>query len=243
MADLKVIIGKIKEAKSRLTKSQLTFMLFSLSITIIQCGYKAYEHKAKISNTKAMQTYLSKESDRFLGNKDAPVELYILGDTTCGHCSGKYQCIEQLKEQDFFKKGKVKIVFKTLPSNIISFRAEQIIACLGKTNEAYYKILGAIFDNQRSILLDAKGDIKQVQDIAASMDNYLLKTEIMTQQEIDKCVTNEGIKNGIMKSTQELIKQFEISAVPVIYINGDKKNLYNCEQIKDALQLKIKEVN
>jgi protein-disulfide isomerase len=243
MANLKEIVNRLKEIKSKLTKGRLTFIVFTISISIAQCGYKAYDYKIKLDSKRVSKDYLSEDSDYFLGNKKAKTELYIVGDTTCTHCASKYACIEQLQQQDYFKNGKLKIIFKTVPSNLISFRAQQILLCAVKNSEGYYKILATIFENQKNIILNKQDEIKPVNEIVNTLDDYIVKTGIITQSEIDRCLTDNKIKNQVIENTQDVIKRFEISAVPVLYINGTKINVFSCEQIKNAVEENIKKIN
>ncbi len=243
MANLREIVNRLKEIKSKLTKGQFTFIVFTASIGIAQCGYKAYDYKIKLDSRRVSKDYLLEDSDYFLGNKKAKTELYIVGDTTCTHCASKYTCLQQLQQQDYFKNGKLKIIFKTIPSNLISFRVQQILLCAVKNSEAYYKILSTIFENQRNIILNEQDELKPVNEIVNTLDAYVVKTGIITQSEIERCLTDDKIKNQVIENTQDVIKKFEISAVPVLYVNGIKINAFSCEQIKNAVEENIKKIN
>ena len=191
------------------------YMLFATTLFFV-----GNECVAKIVDT------LEALEEKSIGEPNAPVKMLEFASLTCGHCARFHNEVMPRIKEKYIDSGLVFFTYKDFPLDKFALKAAIISRCSG--NENYFSFLD-VFYKKQSNWTRSQDPFKSLLKIA--------KVGGIKDEEIKVCVGNKSIEDGLLKDRLNSSKQYDITATPTIYLNGEK---YEGELSLEALELKIK---
>lgn len=147
-------------------------------------------------------------TEMVLGDPNAPVTMIEFASLTCPHC--KDFDVERLPDlkKEYIDKGLLKIIFRDYPLDGLALRASMISRCAGP--DKYFAYINAFFHQQSQWLTETPlEDMKRIARFAG-----------MSTSEIDQCLENKELQQGIVQMMQDASGALNINSTPT-FIIGD----------------------
>ena len=160
------------------------------------------------------------EGDMSVGPDTAKVTIIEYGSASCPHCAAFYKDVYVKLKTDYIDKGTVKFIFREYPHNDQGLAAFMVARCAPK--EKYFPLLDAFFTTQATWVPDALTGLKNIAQQAG-----------MSAADFDACLKNEKVVKGIMAVRDKASKNYGISGIPTIFVNGKS---YEGERTYDAMK-------
>lgn len=148
-------------------------------------------------------------ADRVLGDPDAPVTVLEYASYTCPHCAALHnEAMPEIKKR-FIDTGKAKLIFRDFPLDGVAARAGMIARCLPASR--FYPFVDVLFANQDqwSRASDPVVALKRLGRLAG-----------LGESEMEACLTNEPLLDGIIEMRMEGHQKYGVEATPTLVING-----------------------
>ena len=185
------------------------FSLFSLTV-LVSAAAVAMGNNAAIAVPRDIPAELRLQvNDRYLGEKDAPVQIVEYASMTCSHCADFHKNVAAKLKKEYVETGKVRFTLRDLPWDNMAFAVAKIARCAPA--EQHYSFVDAFFatrDNwiQADKPLDA---IKKTARLGG-----------MTPDAVDECLENEEIHAQIVAGKEVALEQLGVKGTPTVFING-----------------------
>ncbi len=131
-------------------------------------------------------------NDPVLGSKNAPITIVEYSDFQCPFCERAYSgAIASFKQSDYFKSGKVNLVYKEFPLNSIhpfAQKAAEAAECANRQGK-FWEYHNMLFENQQAL------------DIP-SLKSYATKVGLDTTK-FNKCLDSGEAKDEVDKEEQQ----------------------------------------
>ncbi len=164
-------------------------------------------------------------SDRIMGDPEASVTIIEYASLTCPHCAKFHaQTLPKIKE-DWIETGKVKMIYRDFPLDKYAASASMIARCAPK--DKYFTFLNAFYAQQKN-WSRAADPIKVLTQLAGLGG--------MSKEDVDACLANEALQDGILQMRLEGQMQYEVNSTPSIIINGKKITNLPYADITDLLE-------
>ncbi|MGH6913200.1 MAG: DsbA family protein [Geminicoccales bacterium] len=148
--------------------------------------------------------------EQALGDPNAPVTIIEYASLTCPHCATFHnEVLPELKEK-YIAPGKVRLVYRDFPLDQRALAAAALAHCAGP--DRYFGFLDVLFETQESW---ARAD-----DFVAALER-LGKLGGLSEQQIDACLADQQLADGILRTRLDAQNQYEISSTPTFVINGE----------------------
>lgn len=204
---LKYQNAKIEDLKPETNKQD------EVSKAVINNAEKASEKTYEASGLLKISS-----DDYTLGDKNAPIIMVEYASLSCPHCAAfNRESFGRIKEK-YIDSGKLLFVFRNFPLNQPALTGAMFASCIGKNdNEKYFKTIKNLFKTQDAWAFDSRFE-KRLEALA--------KLEGMSEQDFQKCINNEELKQNIL--TQRIIaaKSLNLKSVPSFFINGELSSGY-----------------
>jgi len=146
--------------------------------------------------------------DQALGASDAPVTIIEYSSLTCPHCAHFHrEVLPDLKER-YIVPGKVRLIYRDFPLDQRALTAAALAHCAGP--DRYFGLIEVLFQTQanwaRAETLDP---LKQLGRLAG-----------MGEQEIDRCLADDELMDGILQTRIEAQEQYDVGSTPTFIIDG-----------------------
>lgn len=145
-----------------------------------------------------------------IGDPDAPVTIIEYSSLSCPHCAQFHsEVLPGLKER-YVETGKVRFVFQDFPLDENSVNAAVIAHCSGP--DRYVGFLDVFFQTQASwaTAADPKSALKQLGKLGGLSDDQM-----------DTCLADETLVNGILQSRLDGQNEYKVQSTPTFVINGE----------------------
>jgi protein-disulfide isomerase len=143
-----------------------------------------------------------------LGDPGAPVTVVEYASMTCPHCARFHaQTYPELKAK-YVDTGKVYFVLREFPLDALAFAAIMLARCSG---DQFFPVVDTLFDHQAEWAF--------VQDPPAAIET-LLGPFGMGPQEIEACLGNDALFEGISWVVNRGSETFQINGTPTFFFNG-----------------------
>lgn len=149
--------------------------------------------------------------DRVLGKADAPLTIIEYASMTCPHCARFHESIFPLIKSDWIEPGKVKLIYRDLPTNPVSMALGVAVITQCAPKEQYFPILGALFKSQDKWMgaQDPLSEIKRTVGLAG-----------ITPGEVDECLKNKEMTQKLRDRADEGTRLYNVHSTPTLVVDG-----------------------
>lgn len=183
---------------------------------IIKDGFPVLSNTAQASSqnkefaTKtSADIMLSSDRTRILGDKNAPISIYIFSSATCSHCRDYHKFTLPKLERDFVSKGLVNVVYVHLPMDVTSMRVAKLSYCIAPEN--FYKFIDELY-SKKDWLFARDGEVL----------NKYAKKYGLTEEGIKSCSENKKLTSDILLTRDNAINNIGITGTPSFIIKNNK---------------------
>ena len=177
------------------------------------------------SYSRIVDTIEALEKKSF-GNEDAKIKMLEFASLTCGHCAKFHNEVMPIIKKNYIEKGLIHFTYKAFPLDKYALKATIIARCSGNKN--FFNFLDVFYKKQK--------DWTRTQDPFKSLLK-IAKFGGLKDEELKVCVGNKSIEDGVLKDRLKSSKDYDITATPTIYLNGEK---YKGDLTIEALDSKLK---
>jgi protein-disulfide isomerase len=157
-----------------------------------------------------VETSAAEPGEQALGDPNAPVTLIEYASLTCPHCAQFHtEVLPGLKER-YIEDGKVRLIYRDFPLDERALMAAALAHCAGP--DRYFGFLDVLFETQSSW---------------AGASDYLValkrlgKLGGMSDEQMDQCLADEELTNGILQTRLDGQNEHQVSSTPTLVINGE----------------------
>lgn len=148
--------------------------------------------------------------EQILGDPNAPVTIIEYASLTCPHCAYFHtEVLPELKER-YIATGKVRLIYRDFPLDQMALAAAALAHCSGP--DRYFSMLDVLFETQ-SKWAQAKDPIAALKRLG--------KLGGLSEQQIDACLADEELTNGILQTRLDGQNEFDVSSTPTFVIDGE----------------------
>ena len=155
------------------------------------------------------------QSSQSKNNSNSMVTVKVFSSLTCPHCADFHEKIYEELEKEYISIGKVKFEHHSFPLDLAALNAEKILQC-NTNSQVNIKFLTEIYKKQNKWAIGT--DI----NIINTSIKAIGKKFTLTENEMNKCLTDEDLEKKILNERIEAQKNYKISSTPTIYINKKK---------------------
>ena len=177
------------------------------------------------SYSRIVDTIEALEKKSF-GSEDAKIKMLEFASLTCGHCAKFHNEVMPIIKKNYIEKGLIHFTYKDFPLDKYALKATIIARCSGNKN--FFNFLDVFYKKQK--------DWTRTQDPFKSLLK-IAKFGGLKDEELKVCVGNKSIEDGVLKDRLKSSKNYDITATPTIYLNGEK---YKGDLTIEALDSKLK---
>jgi protein-disulfide isomerase len=147
--------------------------------------------------------------EQSLGDPQAPVTIIEYASLTCPHCAQFHtEVLPELKER-YIVPGKVRLIYRDFPLDQRALTAAALAHCAGP--DRYFSFLDVLFQTQASWA--------QADDHIAALKR-LGKLGGLSEEQMDACLADQELTDGILRIRLEGQNQHDISSTPTLIIDG-----------------------
>lgn len=204
---------------------KLVFMFVVLGVMAFSVMPNAQNVVVKES-LEVLKALELKETDRFEGNKDAPITIVEYASMTCGHCADFHNKHYKEVKKQLVDTGRVKFVFRELPWDNRALAVSVVARCAPAKDHS--KFLSAFFSTHANWARsnDFMSSIKQIARLGG-----------MSADDVDACLKNPEINDVVRKSRKEATDVLGIKGTPAFFINGHRfSGLLTAGEIVDYVE-------
>lgn len=152
------------------------------------------------------------DSDRVIGDADAPITIIEYASLTCPHCASFHtDTLPQLKSE-WLDEGKARLVYRHYPLDRLALRAAMVTDCLEK-DRAFFGLLDTLFKSQQ--------DWARADDPIAALQKHA-RLAGLSEERFNSCIEDEGILDAILAKLEQARETYEVQSTPTFFINGRK---------------------
>lgn len=148
-----------------------------------------------------------------LGDPSAPVTVIEYASMTCSHCAHFHETTFTPFKEKYIDSGKVHFIFREFPLDPLATAAFMLARCVPE--DRYMQLIDILFRQQRNWAFS---------DNPSSALLNIVKQAGFTQETFNTCLTNQEILDGVNWVKNRGAEEFEVSATPTFFINGNKKS-------------------
>jgi protein-disulfide isomerase len=156
-----------------------------------------------------VETSAAEPSEQALGDPNAPVTIIEYASLTCPHCAQfTKEVLPELKER-YIVPGKVRLIYRDFPLDERALMAAALAHCAGP--DRYFGFIDVLFETQSGWARadDYLGALKKLGKLGG-----------MTDQQMDQCLADDDLTNGILQSRLDGQNKYQVSSTPTFIING-----------------------
>lgn len=169
----------------------------------------AYSKKQEFATKISGDVLLGSNTERVLGNNNAPISIYVFSSATCSHCRDYHKFKLPKLERDFISKGIAKVIYVHMPMDVTSMRAAKLSYCLPKEN--FYNFIEDLY-GERDWLFARNDEVL----------NKYAKKHGMTDASIKKCFDDKKLTSDILLTRDNAVNKLGINGTPSFIIKDNK---------------------
>ena len=151
------------------------------------------------------------ESDRVLGNENAPVTIVEYSSLSCPHCAQFHTDTLPEIEKKYVDTGKVRFLVRPFPLNESALRGAMLTMCVPK--DKYYSFLKVLFSMQSkwALSLDYRESLKRIALVGG-----------VSEKQFETCMSDKSLEDSLIKHRADATETLKIDATPTFFVNGEK---------------------
>ncbi|HEY1961550.1 MAG TPA: thioredoxin domain-containing protein [Rhizomicrobium sp.] len=174
------------------------------------------------------------QSDRTLGNKNAPITMVEYAAPSCPHCSHFNEAMFPQLKANYIDTGKVYYIFRVFPLSSVDVAVEAMARCLPANN--YFQFIDLMFRNQPK--WDPDG--YQIPDVHGALVE-MGRIAGMSAEQVDRCIGNQAEQQRITKVGEDAQTRYSVNGTPTFITNGQIHSTFaNYQELKDYLDAQLK---
>ena len=155
------------------------------------------------------------QSSQNKNNSNGMITVKVFSSLTCPHCADFHGKIYEELEKEYISVGKVNFEHHSFPLDLAALNAEKILQC-NANSKVNFKFLTEIYKKQNKWAVGS--DINIINNSIKAIG----KEFSLSENEMNKCLADEGLEEKILNERIEATKNYEVSSTPTIYINEKK---------------------
>jgi protein-disulfide isomerase len=163
--------------------------------------------------------------DRVIGDPAAPITIIEYASLTCPHCANFHADTLPKLEKEWIETGKAKLIYRDYPLDRYAASASMIARCA--PTDKYFTFLNAFFAQQKT-WSRADDPVKVLTQLAGLGG--------MSKEDVDACLANEALQDGILQMRLEGQMEYDINSTPSFVIDGKKVANLPYEDINELLE-------
>ena len=164
-------------------------------------------------------------SERVIGDPAAPMTIIEYASLTCPHCATFHaESLPQLKK-DWIETGKAKLIYRDYPLDKYAATGAMIARCAPK--DKYFIFLNAFYAQQDN-WSRAQDPVKVLTQLAGLGG--------MSKDDVDACLANEALQDGILQMRLEGQMEYGIDSTPSFVVNGKKVTNLPYDEFNEILE-------
>jgi len=163
--------------------------------------------------------------DRVIGDPAAPITIIEYASLTCPHCANFHADTLPKLEKDWIETGKAKLIYRDYPLDRYAASAAMIARCA--PTDKYFTFLNAFFAQQKT-WSRADDPVKVLTQLAGLGG--------MSKEDVDACLANEALQDGILQMRLEGQMEYDINSTPSFVIDGKKVSNLPYEDLNELLK-------
>jgi protein-disulfide isomerase len=163
--------------------------------------------------------------DRVIGDPAAPITIIEYSSLTCPHCANFHANTLPKLEKEWIETGKAKLIYRDYPLDRYAASASMIARCA--PTDKYFTFLNAFFAQQKT-WSRADDPVKVLTQLAGLGG--------MSKEDVDACLANEALQDGILQMRLEGQMEYDINSTPSFVIDGKKVANLPYEDLNELLE-------
>ncbi|MDE9450219.1 DsbA family protein [Aliiroseovarius sp. Z3] len=151
--------------------------------------------------------------DMVLGDENAPLTVIEYASFTCPHCANFHDTVFKDLKKNYIDTGKIQFVHREVYFDRFGLWAGMIARCGG--DDRYFGLTNLIYSGQKGWIGD--GDPGNILDNLRKIG----RTAGMNDEQMDACLQDEAMAQGMVAAYQKNATADEINATPSFVINGE----------------------
>ena len=157
----------------------------------------------------------TKTSPRTMGDKNAPVKMFVFSSLTCSHCADFHTKALKEIEEKYVKTGKVFFTYVDFPFDNRALAGAMLARCVNPEN--YFAFLNVLFENQSRWAFSSNA--QEIVTAYASLQG-------MTKGDVKACLSDKSLQQRIILNRDAYSEKYKITGTPTtVVIKGDKTEI------------------
>ena len=166
--------------------------------------------------------------DIVYGDPDAPVTVVEYASLTCPHCATfAKEHMPEFKKK-YIDTGKVKLLYRNFIMNRVDLMASAAARC--GDMDVTQKLMNVYFSRQ----YDWARSENPVDELAS-----LARRVGISRTEFDQCVNNKEMHKHLMALTKTAVDDYQVNSTPSFFVNGERMDFTNFEDLEEKLEKAI----
>lgn len=161
-------------------------------------------------------------ADRVLGNADAPVTIVDYSSLTCPHCARFHLDTLPRLKKEYIDTGKVRFIFRDFPFDRAALDGSKLARCVNP--DRYYGFLDVLFKGQ--------DQWSRAADPTLALSR-LAKLAGLNQADIDACLADTALADGIVMSRMDGEKKYKVESTPTFIFNDGAERIEGARAFED----------
>ncbi len=165
--------------------------------------------------------------DFVMGEEGASVTIVEYASMTCPHCKTFHEQVMPVLKKEYIDTGKVKYILRPFPFDGDRRGEAAFMLAMCAPNDNYYAMVDALFKTQQ--VWAGKGNpVPELLRIS--------KLAGMTEDGFKECLSNQKLLTDMVNGRNKAVKDFQVSATPTVFVNGQKLGDSSLESVKQAIE-------
>jgi len=203
----------------------VAIVLIGAALGLSACGGAAGPVADTVAPLKEQMLEPGPLGEREYGNPNAPVTIIEYVSLTCPHCRNYHAKVFPQVKRQYVDTGKVRYIFREFPIGRSAGTAAIVTRCVPKNKHLY----------MTEAFLARQGEWVS-QEVRPDAIYKVAKSSGISRAEFDKCLTNQGIIDGLNEVKQRG-RKYGVIGTPSLFINGQKlQGEVTFEEVKALIQ-------
>jgi protein-disulfide isomerase len=179
-----------------------------LTLAVAACGGNTSPSAPAPTPTTPLPKLDDMLAEKVMGDPAAPVTMIEYSSLTCSHCGDFNVITLPLLKATYIDTSRMKLVYRDFPLDNGAMSASMVARCSG---DRFFTVIGRLYEQQNTWSLSA--------DVTAGLKKVVAPLG-MTSDDVDACLADGDLRNGILGIRNAGAQQFGVNATPTFIVNG-----------------------